>query len=103
MIIPAHVIMTYWILQFCHDVTFKVGRKTQTLIFWSYSTRRSHPDHQYPTVRSFHSSVYTSNILAIVLPLMLLRSGMNSLMMCTGQHQLPPSGKKLKTYLSAKT
>ena len=32
-----------------------------------------------------------SNILITALPLMLLESGMNSLMMCAVQHQLPPS------------
>ena len=52
-----------------------------------YSNRHSHPDHQYLTVPHFHSSVFKSNILAIVLPVMLLRSGMNSLMMCALQHQ----------------
>ena len=57
----------------------------------SYSTRRSHPDHQYLTVPPFHSSVFKSNILITALPLMLLRSGMNFLMMSTVQHQLPPS------------
>ena len=40
------------------------------------------------------------NILAIVLPLMILRSGMNTLMMCAVQHQLPPSERSSKlTYL----
>ena len=56
-----------------------------------YSTRYSHPDHQYLTVPPFHS-----NIFAMVLPLMLLRTGMNSLMMCAMQLQLPPSGKSSK-------
>ena len=36
------------------------------------------------------------NILAIVLPLMLLRSGMTSLKMFAVQHQLPPSERSLK-------
>ena len=40
---------------------------------------------------SAHQSSSQSNILITALPLMLLRSGMNSLMMCTVQHQLPPS------------
>ena len=31
----------------------------------------------------------------VTLPLMLLRSGMNSLMMCTVQHQLPPPERSL--------
>ena len=51
----------------------------------SYSTRRSHPDQ--------------SNILITALPLMLLRSGMNSLMMCAS---VASFRKKLKTYLFAK-
>ena len=60
------------------------------------STRHSHPDPQYITVPPFHSSALSqSNILAIVLSLM-LRSGMNSLMMCAVQHHWPPSGKSLK-------
>ena len=41
-------------------------------------------------------SLSQSNILAIVLPLMLLTFGMNSLMMCTVQHQLSPSERSLK-------
>ena len=51
--------------------------------FWyicccSYSTRCSHPDRQYLTVQHpTHQSLSQSNILAKVLPLMLLRSGMN--------------------------
>ena len=49
----------------------------------SYSTRRSHPDCQYLTVIT-------------ALPLMLLESGMNSLMMCAVQHQLPPSERSLR-------
>ena len=49
---------------------------------------------------STYQSLSQSNILAIVLPLMLLRSGMNSLMMCAVQHQLPPSERSSKlTYL----
>ena len=47
-------------------------------------------------LHSTHQSLSQSNILAIVLPLRLLRSGINSLMMCTAQHQLPPSGKSSK-------
>ena len=39
------------------------------------------------------------NILAIGLSLMLLRLGMNTLMMCAEQHQLPPSGKSSKLAL----
>ena len=45
---------------------------------------------------SKQQSLSQSNILAIVLPLMLLRSGMNSLMMCTVQHQLPASERSSK-------
>ena len=44
---------------------------------------------------STHQSLSQSNILAIVLPLMLLRSGMNSLMTCV-VHQLPPSDRSSK-------
>ena len=63
-----------------------------------YSTRHSHPDRQYliQFLLSTHQSLSQSNILAIVLPLMLLRSGMNSLMMCSVQHQLPPSERSSK-------
>ena len=62
-----------------------------------YSTRHSHPDRQYLTVPpSIHQSLSQPNILAIVLPLMLLRSGMTSLKMMTVQHQLPPSDRSLK-------
>ena len=60
-----------------------------------YSTRHSHPDHQYLTVPPFHSSSQP-NISAIVLPLMLLRSGMTSLKMFAVQQQLPPSKRSLK-------
>ena len=45
---------------------------------------------------SAHQSSSQSNILITALPLMLLRSGMNSLMMCAEQHQLPPSERSLK-------
>ena len=45
---------------------------------------------------STNQSLSQSNIRAIVLPLMLLRSGMNSLMMCAVQHQLPPSERSSK-------
>ena len=51
------------------------------------------------TLQFLHStqqSTSQSNILAIVFPLMLLRSRMNSLMMCAVKHQLPPSGKSSK-------
>ena len=67
----------------------------------SCSTMRSHPDRQYLTVPPFrHQFSSQSNILIPALPLMLLRSGMNSLMMCTVQHQLTPSERSLKlTYL----
>ena len=47
-------------------------------------------------LHSTHPSLSQSNILAIVLPLVLLRSGMNSLIMCTVHHPLPPSGKSSK-------
>ena len=63
----------------------------------SYSTRHSHPDHQYLTVPPFRSSVFKSvkhfdHSFAFDAP----RSGMKSLMMCTVQHQLPPSERSLK-------
>ena len=45
---------------------------------------------------SAHQSSSQSNILIIALPLMLLRSGTNSLMMCAVQHQLSPSERSLK-------
>ena len=45
---------------------------------------------------SIHQSLSQPNILAIVLPLMLLRSGMTSLKMFAVQHQLPPSERSLK-------
>ena len=62
-----------------------------------YSTRHSHPDRQYLTVPPFHSSVFKSaKHLAIVLPLMLRRSGMTSLKMFAVQHQLPLSERSLK-------
>ena len=43
-----------------------------------------------------HRSSSQSNILITALPLMLLRSGTNSLLMCAVQHQLPPSERSLK-------
>ena len=45
---------------------------------------------------SIHQSLSQPNILVIVLPLMLLRSGMTSLKMFAVQHQLPPSERSLK-------
>ena len=45
---------------------------------------------------SAHQSLSLSNILITALPLMLLESGMNSLMMCAVQHQLPPSERSLR-------
>ena len=45
---------------------------------------------------SIHQSLSQPNILAIVLPLMLLRSGMTSLKMLAVQHQLPPTERSLK-------
>ena len=45
---------------------------------------------------SIHQSSSQPNISAIVLPLMLLRSGMTSLKMFAVQHQLPPSERSLK-------
>ena len=45
---------------------------------------------------SIHQSLSQPNILAIVLPLMLLRSGMTSLKMFAVQHQLPPLERSLK-------
>ena len=63
----------------------------------SYGTRRSHPDHQYLTVPPFRSSVFKSvKLLITALPLMLLRSGMNSLMRCVLQYHLPPLEGSLK-------
>ena len=47
-------------------------------------------------ILSIHQSLSQPNILAIVLPLMLLRSGMTSLKMFAVQHQLPPSERSLK-------
>ena len=54
--------------------------------------------YQYLTVflLSAHQSSSQSNILITALPLMLLRSRTNSLMMCAVQHQLPPSERSLK-------
>ena len=49
---------------------------------------------QFPL--SIHQLLSQPNILAIVLALMLLRSGMTSLKMFAVQHQLPPSGRSLK-------
>ena len=45
---------------------------------------------------SAHQSSSQSNILITALPLMLQRFGMNSLMTCIVQHQLPPSETSLK-------
>ena len=45
---------------------------------------------------SIHQSSSQPNFSAIVLPLMLLRSGMTSLKMFVVQHQLPPSERSLK-------
>ena len=45
---------------------------------------------------SIHQSLSQPNILAIVLPLMLLRSGMASLKMFAVQHQFPPLERSLK-------
>ena len=45
---------------------------------------------------SAHQSSSQSNSLITALRLMLLRSGMNSLMMCAVQHQLPLSERSLK-------
>ena len=45
---------------------------------------------------SIHQSLSQPNILAIVLPLMLRRSGMTSLKMFIVQHHLPPSERSLK-------
>ena len=45
---------------------------------------------------SIHQSLSQPNILAIVLPLMLRRSGMTSLKMFAVQLQLPPSERSLK-------
>ena len=44
---------------------------------------------------SAHQSSSQSNILIAPLPLMFQRSGMNSLMMCAVQHQLPPSERSI--------
>ena len=49
---------------------------------------------QFPL--SIHQFLSQPNILAIVLPLILPRSGMTSLKMFAVQHQLPPLGRSLK-------
>ena len=59
----------------------------------SYSTRRSHPDCQYLTVLSFHSSVFNS-VEHFGHSFAFDGSGLNSLTMCAAQHQLLPSGKR---------
>ena len=86
------------VYKFLHSGSPSYFQPFLSLSSCSYRTRRIHPDHQYLTVPPFRSSVFKSvkNILITALPLMLLRSGMNSLMMCAVQHQLPPSGRSLK-------
>ena len=65
----------------------------------SYSTRRSHPDRKYLTVPPFCPSVFKSvKHFDHSLALMLLESGMNSLMMCAVQHQLPFSERSLRLF-----
>ena len=62
----------------------------------STSTRDSHSDHQYLAVPLFHSSLYKSNTLAIVLSLILLRLGMTCPTTYVVHHLLPPSGRSSK-------
>ena len=63
----------------------------------SYSTRRSYPDCQCLIGPPFHSSVFKSvKHFGHSLPLMFLRSGMNSLTMCAVENQLAPLGKSSK-------
>ena len=81
------------VYKFLHSGSPSYFQPLLSLSSCSYSTRRSHPDHRY---LSAHQSSSQSNILITALPLMLLRSGMNSLMMCAVQHQLPPSERSLK-------
>ena len=85
------------VYKFLHNGSPSYFQPFLSLSSCSYSTRHSHPDHQYLTVLLFaHQSSSQSNILIPALPLMLLRSGMNSLMMRAVQHQLPPSERSLK-------
>ena len=85
------------IYKFLHSGSPSYFQPFLSLSSCSYSTRLSHPDRQYLTVPPFRSSVFKSvKHLITALPLMLLRSGMNSLMMCAVQHQLPPSERSLK-------
>ena len=85
------------VYKFLHSGSPSYFQPFLSLSSCSYSTRCSHLDHQYLTVPPFRSSVFKSvKHLITVLPLMLLRSGMNSLMMCAVQHQLSPSERSLK-------
>ena len=73
-----------WFINFYTVVPF--GILDHSLCSCSYSTRQNHPGRQYLTVPSCHSSLYKSNILAIVLLSMLLRSRMKSLIVYIVQH-----------------
>ena len=85
------------VYKFLHSGSPSYFQPFLSLSSCSYSNRHSHRDHQYLTVLlSAHQSLSQSNILITALPLMLLRSGMNSLMMCAVQHQFPPSERSLK-------
>ena len=84
------------VYKFLHSGSPSYFEPFLSFISCPYSTRHSHPDRQYLTVPPFHQSLSQPTILAIVLPLMLLRSGMTSLKMFAVQHQLPPSERSLK-------
>ena len=74
-------------------VKYRCIFKTATLV---YKFLHSGSPFYFQFLLSTHQSSSQSNILITALPLMLLRSGMNSLMMCAVQHQLPPSERSLK-------
>ena len=98
------------ILQKLHwlPVRYRCIFKTATLVykflhsgspsyFEPFLSFSSHPDlYTLQFLLSIHQSSSQPNISAIVLPLMLLRSGMTSLKMFAEQHQLPPSERSLK-------
>ena len=67
------------VYKFLHSGSPSYFQAFLSLSSCSYSIRRSHPDRQYLTVPPFaHQSSSQSDILITALPLMLLRSGMNS-------------------------
>ena len=70
------------VYKFLHSGSPSYFQPFLSLSSCSYSTRHSHPDHQYLTV--------------LITALPLVRSGTNSLMMCAVQHQLSPSERSLK-------